>query len=181
MYYDPKKVIINFQWFRFILTISFALLFSINLLAQASNEGIIFQALARDAFNNPAANRNLYVQANIIQSTKTGTIVLSEEHFTTADETGVFTINIGLGKRVGGARDGLQDIPWADGPYFVNMKIAITPIIPNPDWYFNKNWIDLGTTLFGVVPYALHVLGASTNSTSIIDTNLFKTIELLLL
>ncbi len=144
-----------------------------NSLAQSNNGGIIFQALARDAFHNPANSRKIYIQSSIIQHSNSGLVVLSEEHITNTDYTGVFTISIGLGSKIGGAKASLVDIDWVNGPYFLNIKIAITPVSPTDDWFFHKEWVDLGTAAFGVVPYALNVLGAKTVNTSSTDSIIY--------
>ena len=126
-----------------------------HLFAQISGTGIFFQAVARDNSFNAAKDRKIYVQAGILQYTATGVTVLNEEFQTTTDATGVFSISLGLGKRIGGTVANLQSVAWANGPYFLNLKIAITPIAPILNWDYTKDLIDLGTTPFGTVPYAL--------------------------
>jgi hypothetical protein len=121
-----------------------------------SQTGIFFQAIARDNNANPAKDRKLYVQTNIIQSTTTGTIVLTEEHQTFTDAFGIFSIMVGSGKRVGGTVTGLSTIDWAKDPYYLNIKIVITPIAASNTWDYTKEWIDIGTTIFGAVPFALY-------------------------
>ena len=123
---------------------------------QTLNNGIFFQAVARDNFSNPAMNRKIYVQSSIIQNAATGTKVLTEEFQTTTDATGVFSISVGQGLRIGGTVSNLTGIDWAKGPYFLSLKIAITPIAPTTTWDYKSEWIDLGTTSFGAVPYALY-------------------------
>jgi hypothetical protein len=123
--------------------------------AQLAGTGIFFQAVARDNASNAAKDRKIYVQSNIVQYSATGKSVLLEEFETTTDATGVFSISLGLGKKLGGAATTLQNIIWAEGPYFLNLKIAITPIAPISNWDYTKDLIDLGTTPFGTVPYAL--------------------------
>ncbi len=110
----------NFQKFTTFKTILIALVLTINanqLFAQTTN-GIFFQAVARDNFSNPAKDRKIYVQSSIIQSTPTGTKVLTEEHQTNTDGTGVFNISLGNGVRVGGTASGLNAIDWSQGPFF---------------------------------------------------------------
>ena len=133
----------------------FFLLFfaTINLTAQS---GIFFQAIARDYNTNPAKNRKIYVQSNIIASSPTGTIVLSEEHQTNTDDYGVFSIMVGNGLRVGGSASGLSTIDWSKGSFYLNLKIAITPVGVGIAWDYKKEWVDLGTTVFGTVPFALY-------------------------
>jgi hypothetical protein len=118
--------------------------------------GIFFQAIARDNYTNPAKDRKIYVQTNIIQSSPTGTIVLIEEHKTNTDAHGVFSIMVGNGERVGGTVTGLSTIDWSKGPYYLNIKIAITPVGAGTTWDYAKEWLDIGTTIFGTVPFALY-------------------------
>ena len=117
--------------------------------------GIFFQAIARDNYTNPAKDRKIYVQTNIIQSSPTGTIVLIEEHKTNTDTYGIFSIMVGNGERVGGTVTGLSTIDWSKGPYYLNINIAITPVSVGDIWDYRKEWVNLGTTIFGTVPFAL--------------------------
>jgi len=125
---------------------------SINMNAQT---GIYFQAIARDNSSNPAKDRKIYVQTNIIQSSPTGTIVLAEEHQTNTDGHGIFSIMLGNGIRVGGTVKSLITIDWSKGPFYLNINIAITPVGGGASWDYTKEWVNLGTTIFGTVPYAL--------------------------
>jgi hypothetical protein len=133
----------------------FFLFFTISLDAYTQS-GIFFQAIARDINTNPARDRKIHVQTNIIQTTTNGEIVLVEEHQTNTDAFGVFSIMVGNGVRVGGSVTGISKIDWANGPYYLNIKIAITPIAASNTWAYSKEWIDLGTTIFGTVPFALY-------------------------
>ncbi len=148
------------QSIKFSVTLSFIFvlcnMITPKLFAQTTSNGIFFQAIARDNFSNPAKDRKIYVQSSIIQTTATGTKVLTEEYQTTTDVTGVFTISIGQGTRIGGTANNLTGIDWANGPYYLNLKVAITPVAPTTSWNYKNEWIDLGSTPFGVVPYALY-------------------------
>ena len=155
------------QNFTTLKTILLAVVLTVTanqLFAQTAN-GIFFQAVARDKFSNPAKDRKIYVQSNIIQTTVTGTKVLVEEHQATTDATGVFSISIGNGTRVGGTASSLAGVEWAKGPYFLNLKVSIRPIGGNNSWDYTKEWVDMGTTSFGAVPfsfYAANVAGFDT-------------------
>jgi hypothetical protein len=129
---------------------------SIKLFAQISQNGIFFQAVAKDNYDNPANRRYVFIQSSIIQSSITGPKVFIEEFQTTTDQAGIFTICIGKGIKKGGAISKLTEIDWASGPYLLNLKIVITPIAPGANWDYTKEWIDIGTTSFGTVPYALY-------------------------
>ncbi len=161
------KVNIPLTFIAFFLTV-----ISSQLFAQGSGVGIFFQAVARDNFSNPAKDRQIYVEASIIQSTAAGTKVLTELHQTTTDATGIFGISIGNGTRTSGIVSSLDKVEWAKGPYFLSLKIAIKPIAPVPNWDYSKDWIDLGATPFGTVPYALYAgsSGALDSKLNIADT-----------
>jgi hypothetical protein len=146
-YFMPKNIL-----FIKLFLFGCLIFLSINTNAQT---GIFFQALARDNSSNPAKDRKIYVQTNIIQSSPTGTIVLAEEHQTNTDGHGVFSIMVGNGQRVGGTATGLSTIDWSKGPFYLNIKIAITPVSVGTKWDYRKEWVNLGTTIFGIVPYAL--------------------------
>ena len=132
--------------FNFVTTISFS---------QISQNGIFFQAVAKDNYDNPANRRQLFLQSTIIQSNVNGTKVLIEEFQTTTDQMGIFNFTIGKGVRKGGNFYNLNEIDWANGPYYLNIKIVIKPVAPGANWDYTKEWIDFGTTPFGTVPYAL--------------------------
>jgi uncharacterized protein (TIGR02145 family) len=133
----------------------FLILFFIDIQLNAQY-GIFFQAIARDNFNNPAKDRKIFVQSNIIQTSPSGKIVFVEEHQTNTDAAGIFNIMVGNGIRVGGSIPSFNVIDWAQYPYYLNIKIAITPIGASTNWDYTKEWIDIGTSIFGAVPFALY-------------------------
>ena len=124
-------------------------------IAQNSN-GIFFQAVARDNFSNPAKDRNIYVESSILQTTVNGTKVLVELHKTRTDAMGVFNITIGNGQRTGGSSTSIATIDWSKGPFYLNLKIAITPFSASDSWDYSKELVDMGTTSFGAVPFAFY-------------------------
>lgn len=145
---------------------------SLHAQSQVGTNGIFFQAVARDNYANPARDRKIYVQSNILQGSATGAIVLNEIHETSTDASGVFSINIGNGFRLGGTASNLASIAWSNGPFFLNLKISITPTAPSTNWNFKSEWIDLGTNAFGTVPYAMYSAGVfgMENKLNIADT-----------
>ena len=88
-----------------------------------TNNGINFQAVARDNFSNPAKDRKIFIQSSIIQSSATGVKALVEDHETNTDASGVFSISIGQGVRKGGTAANLSSIDWTKGPYYLNIKM----------------------------------------------------------
>jgi len=148
----------NIQKITSIKKILIALLLCISAsqtFAQSGN-GIFFQAVARDNFSNPAKDRNIYVQSTIIQNTTTGTKVLIEVHKSSTDAMGVFNITIGNGQRTGGSATSIAAIDWSKGPFYLNLKIAITPLSASDSWDYSKELVDMGTTSFGAVPFAFY-------------------------
>ena len=55
----------NMQYLRYLIVILFNLII-INGFAQITQNGIFFQAVAKDNFENPANRRQLYIQSTII-------------------------------------------------------------------------------------------------------------------
>ena len=138
------------------ILLALVLTISVNQLFAQTTNGIFFQAVARDNFSNPAKDRKIYIQSSIIQNTPTGTKVLTEEHQANTDAMGVFSISLGNGVRVGGTSASLANIDWSKGPFYLNLKVSITPIGGNSSWDYTKEWVDMGTTSFGAVPFALY-------------------------
>jgi hypothetical protein len=97
----------------------------------------------------------IYVKNAIIAKTATGTIVYSETFKVTASSAGVFSIVLGKGTYASGVSN-IANIDWSNGPFFLNLKIAIEPTIPTASWNVNNEYVDLGTSQFWSVPYALY-------------------------
>jgi hypothetical protein len=161
--------------YTFLKTITLGMMLIVGanqLSAQSVNNGIFFQAVARDNFSNPAKERKIYVQSSVIQTSTNGPSLLVEQFQVNTDGNGMFSISIGNGTRVGGTASGLNAIDWSQGPFFLNLKIAITPAAGNVGWDYTKEWVNIGTTSFGAVPYALYSANAGgvNQKLSITDT-----------
>lgn len=122
--------------------------------AQAQQPGINIEAIAKDRDNNPAKDRRIYVRVDIIAATSPNTTVFSEEHVTRTNEAGIFQVAVGKGTRQGGTFNSILDIPWRSLNYLVRLRVAIEPVINVINWNYQNEWIDIGTTPFGIVPYA---------------------------
>ncbi len=148
---------------KYIIILSFFLIFMVlfnTVSAQIKNTGINFQAVARDKEQNAANNRKIYVKCTIENGLTNPIEVYGENHNVTTNEFGIFNLVIGKGVRFMGAKD-IFDIDWKKGNYFFHLKISITPIAPDLNWDYNKEWIDLGAVEFGVVPYAIQSLSSN--------------------
>ena len=146
----------NLKRFVFVFSMILFTTLSTNLFAQVPGSGIFFQAVARDSYSNPAKDRKIVVETSLIQTTATGVVVLRESFETTTDASGVFSVSIGEGTRLAGTATNLQGIDWSKGPFFLNIKVAIAPIIPQSTWDYTKDLVDLGTSPFGAVPYSMY-------------------------
>lgn len=116
------------------------------------------QAIAKDALGNPAKNRKVFLKVAIYQGRINGTMVWEESFEVTTDNDGIYTINVGLGNRtnnIPSTTKDLNSISWANGPFFMNQKIAVAPSIPQSWWVAADNYIDLGTYQMLSVPFAL--------------------------
>ncbi|MCD4769241.1 MAG: tail fiber domain-containing protein [Bacteroidales bacterium] len=102
-----------------------------------SPELFSYQAVVRDAGNDPMVNTPVTVVFTIHANTTGGTIVYEETHNTTTNAHGIITLRIGDGT----TSDDLGAISWSDGIFFLNT---------------NVNGNDMGTTQMVTVPYALY-------------------------
>jgi hypothetical protein len=133
----------------------FCLIFSTILSFAQSPQGITFQAVARDPAGNAAKLRQISVIDRILSGSSNGTVIWEERHELTTNAEGVFTIIIGKGTKLSGSATTFDDIKWDQGLVFFNLKVAVAPTLPNPSWTADANFIDMGTSQFWSVPYAL--------------------------
>ena len=136
------------------LVVLATLFINANLTAQITPDGILFQAIARDANGNGAAGRNIYAKVNLLKGTSTGASVYAETFKVVSTDEGIFTIVIGKGTRTSGVAN-LKSILWNEALYFVNIQIAIEPTVPGIGWTPDNNYVDIGTSQLWTVPYAL--------------------------
>ena len=148
---------------RFISLLFIYILLIVEVHSQSVNEGIYFQAIARDKAGHPATNKDIYVQTNIHKLNQNSTIIFGDLHQVKTDDQGVFGIMIGQGVVNKGFVSQLKNIHWNDGPLYLNLHVSISPEPSDLHWDYNKEWVDLGTSPFGAVPFAMSVIG-STNS-----------------
>jgi hypothetical protein len=120
----------------------------------AQQPGINFEAIAKDRNNNPAKDRRIYVKTEIVPGSSTNAAVFIEEHASRTNSAGVFQIIIGKGVRTGGTYSSMLDIPWKTLNYLLRVQVAIEPVANVTNWNYQNEWIDLGTSPFGIVPYA---------------------------
>ena len=134
------------------LLLLFIIASSLSLFAQ--QPGINFEAIARDRDNNPAKDRRVYVRIEIYSTGATASPAYIEEHLSRTNESGIFQILIGNGTRIGGGYNSILSIPWNTLNYNLKVKLAIEPVVNVVNWNYQNEWVDLGSTPFGIVPYA---------------------------
>jgi hypothetical protein len=144
-----------------LILIVLVVIFMPALHAQKIPSSIPFQAIAKDYAGAPANERKIYIQTNLIAGNITGKTVFTELHETTTDERGVFSIMIGAGKKTAGGLQSLNELDWEEGPYFLGIQLAILPYAPVQGWQYENNWINMGTTSLGIVPYAFYATQTS--------------------
>lgn len=123
---------------------------TVQINAQEILQGIGYQAIARNAFNQPLVNIPIMLKISILGDNDGKQIYFLEQHQATTDEKGLFTIVVGQGKSEKGI---LEDVPWSNGELWLKVEITRTDQIP-----FNV----VSNNRFMAVPYAMYAASAST-------------------
>ncbi|GGG03983.1 hypothetical protein GCM10011344_00410 [Dokdonia pacifica] len=105
----------------------------------AQSQSINYKAIIRDNTGAILANDLVIIQFTILEGT---TNVYSESHTPTTDANGLVILNIGEGTVLSGD---YTMIDWATTDHFLNVQINT-----------GGGLVDMGTTQFLSVPYALH-------------------------
>jgi len=155
----------SFSRVRILVLFAWNIFFAPAALAQTVLPGIPFQMQARDRFNQAVKLQTIHVHTAIYFSSDAPLIYAEEQQLNT-DQQGIFLFTLGKGQFAGGLFNSLYKIPWEKLDYRVQIKIAIPPQPPQPNWNYQHNWIELGAVPIGIVPYALYAL-QTTDSHSI--------------
>ncbi|NQU52612.1 MAG: hypothetical protein HQ522_08740 [Bacteroidetes bacterium] len=127
-----------------ISTFLFLALIAISGFAQAP-EGIIYQAEARDNTGRIIENETLDVKITILENDYDGVMVWEGLHSVTTNKFGMFVLVIGEGTNTYEYQ--FEEINWGNHTHFLNVRVKKSE---------TEDWIDMGTTQFLSVPYALH-------------------------
>lgn len=111
---------------------------SLSLFGQA---GINYKAVIKDNVGNLVINTPVQVQFGIHEDFD-GLLIYSETHSTTTDDNGIVILTIGTGTLITGVFD---DAIWSDNDTSLNVQVDK-----------GNGLIDMGTTAFTSVPYAMH-------------------------
>lgn len=126
-----------------ILCLVFLFLFGATFFAQTNN-GFKYQAVARDAANEPYKNTLLSVEISILENSVNGRSVYTETHATTTTDLGLLNLTIGKGVTTAGNFDLIN---WGAATYFLSVKMKLS----NETVY-----TPMGASQLMAVPYALH-------------------------
>ncbi len=113
-----------------------------------------YQGIATDQNNEAYSETIISLRISIVESFADGPIVFSEDHETTTNERGLFSIRIGNGNPILG---NLRAIDWGVDNYFIRTEI---------DPSGGTNYTDLGATQLYSVPYALYAETSGSGSSN---------------
>ena len=116
------------------------LLSTISVTAQ---QGINYKALIKDGGGNVVASQTIDVRFTIIADTGPTNVYLETHTGATTDANGIIILNIGNGT----TNDVFTDIAWGSDVHSLKVEIDIEQ---------DASFVDMGTTQFMAVPYALN-------------------------
>lgn len=107
--------------------------------------GFNYQSIARDAMGLPIANTQISLRISILSGNPvSGTLVWQENQSARTNQFGLVNLVIGKGSRTAGTVTDFSGIAWASANYFIKVELDN-----------NGTFVDLGTSQFQSVPYAL--------------------------
>eukprot|EP01035_Chromulina_nebulosa_P046820 gene46820-63432_t len=118
--------------------------------AQAPN-AIKYQAAARDLSGNPLANSAIQVRISVLDGSAGGPVLYQENHAVSTNNVGLYNLNIGQGTVLNGT---FAAINWGSGAKFIHQEVN-----------FGSGYLNMGTSQFLSVPYALYAATSGTPGT----------------
>ncbi|MEM8889532.1 MAG: hypothetical protein AAGD28_16270, partial [Bacteroidota bacterium] len=97
-----------------------ALFFAIWGNAKAQDQGISYQAVARNAAGDLLQNQNIALEFRIREGNAGGSIVYQESHTVSSNDFGLFSAIIGKGSAISGTFSGLE---WNGNPHFLEVVL----------------------------------------------------------
>jgi hypothetical protein len=120
--------------------------------AQNVPQGINYQAVARDATGDELTNHPLDIKLSIISDISSGNISWQETHQDITNSYGLFTAIIGQGRSTSvGSSPTFDVVDWGASNHFLRVEID-----------YGSGYVDMGTTAFMSVPYALQAGNSDT-------------------
>ena len=143
------------------IQIAFFLFVSLFLNAQVPQK-MSYQAIIRNAANNPVVNTSVGMRISILQNSASGSAVYVETQTPTTNSNGLISIEIGGGAVFSG---GFASINWAAGNYFIKTETDPTG---------GTNYTIAGTSQLLSVPYALYAKTAESLTSTLYSIGLNK-------
>ena len=140
------------------ITLLLCLLLPLKGTSQVQTLGIPFQGVAKDYAGNFVNQRTIYVQLELSSKDQPTLILFDEVHQTKTDEWGLFSVLIGKGTYIGGKYRQLSEMDWSTGNHSLQIKMAIAPEAPLPNWDYKQHLISLGSTAFEGASGAIAIL-----------------------
>ena len=114
--------------------------------AQSVPQGINYQAVARDANGDVLMNQALTIQFSVISDIATSAVSWQETHTVSTNDYGLYTAIIGGGASTSGGSSATFDvIDWGASNHLLKVEVD-----------YGGGLVDMGTTAFMSVPYALY-------------------------
>ena len=123
-------------------------LFLVFILIGYAQNGINYKAVIKDDNGNVLANQSITLQLTILEN---ATNVYQEMHADITDDNGIIIVGIGEGSSILGD---FSTIDWGSHPHFLKVEIDT-----------GDGLVDVGTSQFKTVPYALSSADASWTKT----------------
>ena len=127
--------------------LGFTLLFS--LAAQAQNEGISFQGLARNAAGEVLVNQKISLRLSILLGSESGIAAYVETRQATTNSQGIFAVVLGDANTLTKSTN-FSTINWTPAPKFIKVEMD-----PNG----GTSYVAMGTSRLQAVPFAFHAYG----------------------
>lgn len=119
-------------------------LFTAGMMYAQAPQAVKYQGVARDAAGAVIASQTIQIRLSVRQTSASGTIVYQEEHSTTTNMYGLFSVNLGSGSVVSGT---FNTISWGTDSYFLETEMDPTN---------TSTYTSMGTAQMLSVPYALY-------------------------
>jgi hypothetical protein len=127
--------------------LSFTLLFS--LAAQAQNEGISFQGLARNAAGEVMVSQKVSLRLSILLGSESGAVAYTETRQTITNPQGIFAVVVGDNTTLTKSSN-FSEINWGTASKFIKVEMD-----PNA----GTNFTAMGTSKLQPVPFAFYAYG----------------------
>ncbi|MDC0909283.1 DUF1566 domain-containing protein [Flavobacteriales bacterium] len=123
-----------------------SVLFCAITFAQSVPQGINYQAVARDANGDVLMNQALTIQFSVISDIATSAVSWQETHTVSTNDYGLYTAIIGQGTATSvGSSVTFDVIDWGASNHLLKVEVD-----------YGGGLVDMGTTAFMSVPYALY-------------------------